>query len=294
MSIRRSCCVALFTAALALAGCGDDTVAEAPAGSGGTGEAAPTAAQGGFAAGKVTMGDGSLIKGEIKDIGIGIHGVSEASERVSYSPAVKADGTYRQRLAPGEYGFHPGRITVLYNNAELMFPLEPVGNLWNKNRPAEEGIAQDWMWKVTGPTPYGQGDGLDPNNATHWYGMSIGFRPDGWRNDISAAPAAIPDGTKLVISLKPIGKAIDGSDVQPLQIERTFSNQGFGAYDLNDLVPVPYEVTAAAVLPDGSTKQLLLQGQGDYPNYKPSVKVEVFKDNILGKMAKPGIAFVME
>jgi len=251
----------------------------------------------GYAWGKVTMADGTTLTGDIQDIGMSISGVSEAGERLTYSPAVNADGTYRQRLAPGEYRFERAQITVQYKNAEFRLPLEPVGKLWNKNRDAADGIEQNFVWKVTGPTPYGLSEAEPhPTNATHWYGMSIGLRPDGYRDDIKVAPAKIDVGTTFTFTFKPLGKGIDGADLKSVTVVRTqaptvFSNSDF---DVPDLIPGPYELTGVAALPDGSNKPLLLQGPGDYPNYKPSVRVDAQKDNILGTLAKPMITFVMD
>lgn len=284
--------VVLCLILVGVGGCGESDAASASGG--GEAPAAAKAAEPGYVTGRVTMADGSPLRGEIKDIAINIYGVSEAAEKVSYGAAVKPDGTYRQKVAPGQYAFNPARITVLFNGQEFQFPLEPVGNLWNKNRDAEEAIVQDFVWKVTGPTPYGQSSGLNPGNATHWYGMSVGLRADGYRNDLGKAPTPIPDTSKLTFQLKPLSKAIDGSDVKPITMERPFSNSNYAPLDLNDLPPAEYELTGVATLPDGSTKPLLLQGKGDYPGYKPVVKLTVEKDNILGSMWKPPISFVID
>jgi hypothetical protein len=253
----------------------------------------PVAAAAGYAAGRITMADGQPLRGEVKDISVSISGVSEAAERVQYAPAVKPDGTYRQKLAPGQYVFNASTITVVYQNGEHRLPLEPVGAAWNKNRDAEEGIVQDFLWKVTGPTPYGQSEGLDTNNATHWYGMSIGLRPDGWRNDTNAAPTSIPDGTRMTFTLEATGPAIDGRELEPIVVERSFKNTGWNSLDLADIPPAPYRLSGVATLPDGSTKPLLLQGQVEYPAYAPTVQIKVEKDSILGKIAKPLLSFVL-
>lgn len=245
-------------------------------------------------AGRVTMEDGGPLRGDIKDVAISIHGVSEAAERVSYGPVVKADGTYRQKVAGGQYGFSRSLVTVLYGDIEFTLPLEPVGNLWNKNRDAGEGIVQDFVWKVTGPTPYGKSDGLRASNHTHWYGMSIGLRADGWRNDISKAPLKIPNGTKLVFTLKPLGAGIDGRLPETVTVERTHSDSVTYDPALNDLVPAPYELSGVATLPDGTVKPLLLQGPGDYPNYKSSVSLPLVKDGLLGGIAKHPVTYVIE
>lgn len=250
-------------------------------------------ASAGYAAGRITMADGQPLRGEVKDVSISISGVSEAAERVQYAPAVKPDGTYRQKLAGGQYVFNRSTITVVYQGGEHTFPLEPVGSAWNKNRDAEEGIAQDFLWKVTGPTPYGQSEGLDTNNATHWYGMSIGLRADGWRNDINAASTPIPDGTTLTFTLEATGPAIDGRELAPLIVERTLTNGKWSNVDIADIPPAPYRLSGIASLPDGSTRPLLLQGRDEYPGFAAAVQVKVEKDNMLGKIAKPLLSFVL-
>jgi len=45
-----------------------------------------------------------------------------------------------------------------------------------------------------------------------------------------------------------------------------------GNKDLNDLPPADLEITGVALLPDGSSKPMLLQGAGDYPNFKPVLR----------------------
>lgn len=275
-------------------GCDNSTNEAAAGGDGGDAPAKPVKVESNVISGRVTMGDGKPLRGEIKDVSISIYGVSEAAEKVNYSPAVKPDGTYRQKVAGGQYAFNTCRITVLFNNTEFAFPLEPVGNLWNKNRDGEEGIVQDFVWKPTGPTPYGQSNGLNPANATHWYGMSIDLRADGWRNDINKAPTMIPDGTKLTFSLKPTGKTIDAQTIEAITVERTHSSDVLHDPDINDIPIAPYELTGTATLPDGTVKPLLIQGKGDYPNYKPMVVITPSKDGILGGLAKPMCTFVIE
>ena len=257
--------------------------------------AEPAAPQSLVIAGRVSMADGSPPRGDIKDITISIQGVSEAGERVQYSPAVGTDGAYKQKVVPGQYSFSQGRISVIYNGSvQFDLPLEPVGGLWRKDRDAADGIVQDWVWKVTGPTPYGISEGSDPTNATHWYGMSIQLKPAGWRNDTNKPPTEIPDGSKLVFTLKPTTKSVDGRDVEPVVVERVFSSDTLYDPDINDLTPASYEMSGEATLPDGTVKPLLLQGSDEYPGYKPAVAVVLEKDNIIGGMFKPPIDFIIE
>lgn len=290
MSCPRFAASVFACALILLAGCDGE---EAPAASSG-GTPAPVQAQANYIAGRVTMGDGTPLRGEIKDIALSIYGVSEAAEKVNYSPAVKPDGTYKQKVAGGQYAFNVGRITVMYDGAEYQFPLEPVGSNWNKNRDAAEGIVQDFVWKPTGVTPYGQSNGSDIGNHTHWYGMGIAVSADGYRNDISKVPTTIPDGTKLLFTLKPLGKGVDGTEPKEQTIERIHDSKSYKSITLNDNLPAPYELTGVAKLPDGSTKPLLLQAPGDQPKYHPSVKIKVEKDGILGGIFNPPVKFVID
>lgn len=273
-------------ALLLIGGCLGDTADEAGA--------ASRAAGAGYASGKVTMPDGSPIVAEIKDVFLSIQGVSEAGERVSYAPAVQDDGTYAQKLAPGQYTFGSSRIAVVFDGQEHLLPLEPVGRLAEKDRDAADGIAQDFVWKPTGLTPYGQSQGSDPNNHTHWYGMHVRLRADGYRNDLNASATPIPVEASLRFSLEGKGRGIDGREGPSFSVVRAIDPDGFKDQDLNDLMPARYVLTGVAVLADGTTKPLLLQGPGDYPGYKPSVEIAPINDQILGKLSGPAVSFVME
>lgn len=269
-----------FTLLLSI-GCGGSAETGAPVPSQESSSESSLEPKGNIIAGRVTMEDGSPLRGDIQEVVISIAGVSGPGERVNYTPIVKPDGTYRQKVASGMYSFSTSLfcyVALLYGDTEFHLPLEHVGRDWNKKRDSEEGIVQDFVLKFTGPTPYGKSDGLNPGNATHWYGESIGLLASVWRDDIKQSAFKIPAGTRLTFSLKPTGPAIDGSTIGPVTIDRVYMDS-FPTLDLNDLMPAPYQVTGTATLPDGTTKPILLQGRGDYPNFKPSATVPLEKDD---------------
>jgi len=228
-----------------------------------------------IAAGRVTLADGKPIEADVDDYAISIYGVSEAGEKVHYSPIVK-NGAYRQKLVPGQYSFNQGKIKVNFEGTVFTLPLEPVGKLWSKNQDAEEGIVQDYVWKPTGQAnTYGAKANL--NNHTHWYGTSLGMQFQTWRSDINKAPTVLPAGTKLIFTLTPLSACIDGRTLEPLTIERDWRPKETTTNDdLNDLPPANYEITGVAKLPDGSTRPILFQGRGNYPKFvtKGSVPLE--------------------
>lgn len=250
-------------------------------------------AEGGYAAGRVTFEDGSPITGDVQDLSISITGVSDAGEKVSYTPIVK-NGTYRQKLVAGQYRFGPGRIKVRFGQNVYTLDLVPVGPNWSKNQSAEDGIVQDFVWKPTGlRETYGATP--DPNNATHWHGMSLGMRFQTWRSDTNKAPDMLPEGTKLVFTLNPTSKSIDGRDVKAIVMERDWRPKDITTNDdLNDLPVANYELTGIAKLPDGTTRPLLLQGKGNYPNFVQKGIVTVEYDNILGGLWKQPFGWVPE
>lgn len=229
--------------------------------------------------GRIAGADGKPIT-VAQDYALHVRGVSEAGEKVSYSPAVKADGTYVQKVVPGSYRIERATVKVPVGGTPYDFPLEPVGNLWNKSRDAADGIEQDYVWRVTGKKPDVDGD---PNNHTHWYGMSIGMTFSIYREDLKQPSQAPPAGTKLVFTLKPVSACVDGSALQPITLERTFDPGRTTPNDrLNDLPPADYEISGEAKYPDGSTHKLLMQGLGDYPAFKPTIQAKLGLDKLTG------------
>lgn len=254
------------------------------------GTTAPVEKQSGFAAGRVTMPDGKPITAAGAEIAIAINGISEAGERVSYSPIVKPDGTYRQKLAAGQYRFSQGTVQIEFGGQKYRFYLEPVGADSNKNRDAADGITQDFVWKITGERP---GSDHDVNNHTNWYGGSVGVRFATWSNDINKAPPALPDGTPITFTLKPTSaKRVDGADAQPLVIERKYQARWTQCDSLNDIPPADYELTGVAKLPDGTTKPLLFEVE--YAKFKSVQPIHFGPDLIMNHVNTQLTSWVVE
>src|SRR5688500_14307309 len=103
-------CVAavLMSVGLLVGGCNDEDGASSSSSSSSgqstSGANAPLKAESGHATGRVLGEDGKPIT-VAEDITISLYGVSEAGEKVSYSPGVKPDGAYKQKLVPGAYRF---------------------------------------------------------------------------------------------------------------------------------------------------------------------------------------------
>jgi hypothetical protein len=127
--------------------------------------------------------------------------LSKSGERLDYNAGVKPDGTYSQKVVDG--AFHAeGTLELNWNGKVYHVRLHPVQN----NRVHQEsgaGIEQDFVWKLTGARPNGNGT----------YGPNLNLLCEFYRNDLhkSVPPAA---GTKAVFTLTPKGTRIDGGEAK--------------------------------------------------------------------------------
>jgi hypothetical protein len=148
----------------------------------------------GFATGRVTMADGSPLPATVERVDIQIQ---RAAQQGGASPSVQTDGTFRQALPAGQYRFAAEWVLVGHRGRTLRLPLEPVGEAARQPRESADGIVQNFVWKVTGPTPLGLAQGSRPDNHTHWYGLPIQTSPAGYRWDW------LPQGTRLTLTPPP-------------------------------------------------------------------------------------------
>jgi hypothetical protein len=273
----------------------DDSSPTAPAPGAGNAPASPNSAgkpapRSGYVSGKITMADGRPITTPGAKFNVNLSGVSAAGEKVYFSPIVNPGGAYSQKVPDGIYHMPYATITVPFEGKQYRLKLEPVNPTGDRESAA--GITQDFVWKLTGPKP---DTNVEINNHTHWYGESINCRFNTWRDDIKKSPPPLPPGTRLVFTLKPLTKLIDGSDAKTLTVERDWRPNDVTPNDnLNDLPPANYELSGVAKLPDGSTKPILLMGKGDYPKFNPSTKVLLEPNETMDHFFVPAIGWVTE
>ncbi len=249
---------------LSLAGCSKSDSNTAASSSGG---ASPSASAGantssgpkaGYATGKILQQNGKPIDVPGAKITIDLNGVSsKGGEKVNYTPKVNADGSYEQKLADGAYRFNGAWMYVPFDGKQFRFDFEPVGDD-KSDRDSDNGIVQDYVWKLTGVRP---GHESDPANFTNWYGVSVNMQFQSYRNDIKKSVSKPPAGTKCVFTLTPVGKLIDGTDGKPLTFEREFDPQLSGLKNGNlENIPLGvYTVKGEEVRADGTKKPLLIQ-----------------------------------
>src|SRR5206468_4034601 len=88
-----------------------------------------TAAKAGFARGIVLASDGKPINAPGAKVTLAIHGISNLSgERVEYTPPVRPDGTYEQKLTDGSFRFFAAQIQVPFGDKTFRIPLAPIGD----------------------------------------------------------------------------------------------------------------------------------------------------------------------
>ena len=258
-------------ALLPITGCDDDAASTA----GGT-AAAVAGPQPGHAVGKVTMADGKPITLPEADISFSISGVGMASENLSYTPIVKPDGSYKQKLAPGGFRSQGGSVEFQYEGERFKLPLEPVGPNWNRSQESGEGIVQDYVLKTTGERPRGD---KDVNNRHNWYGLTVALSWTSWLQDVGKAPPTIPDKAKLIFTLKPtVEKTIDGQPAKTITLERAFDATWKMAPALHDQPIAHYELTGECVMPDGARKRVMFCPS--YAKYTPSIALKATPDMV--------------
>lgn len=182
-------------------------------------------------------------------------------------PPIAPDGTFKLKLPQGL--FYPPRATMTFSfeGKNYFADLDPV-NPVQGTRNGTEGIVQNFVWRITGPKP----GALNPdvNNATHWFGFTtpVLFMP--YADDTQKSPKPLVEGTRLVWTLKPTSKLIDGTEAKTLTIERVWRDRSYREIDaLNDVPPANYEVSAVTITPDGTTKIMRLYNMDDRL-YKPT------------------------
>jgi hypothetical protein len=243
--VNRASVVIALSVALGLTGCNkSESKGDGGGGGGAAGSSAPVT---GTIHGKVTGEDGKPISAPGATVMVTIDGVgAKSAERINYNAGVKPDGTYSQKLADGSY-HSEATLELTWNGKVYHIRLHPVQN----NRVDQEstaGIQQDFVWKLTGPRPNGNGT----------YGPNFHLLYEFYRDDLKKSVPPPPPGTKFVFTLTPKGPRIDGAPTQPITFERTPDKLD----DQKDIPVAIYTVTGTEVAPDGTKKPLVVRNPG--------------------------------
>ena len=257
------CWVVVMVAALGAGGCNkSESNLKGDGGGGGAANSAPVM---GTIHGKVTGEDGKAISAAGATIMVSIDGVgAKSAERVNYNAGVKGDGTYSQKLADGSYHAE-ATLELNWNGKVYHIRMHPVQN----NRVDQEssaGITQDFVWKLTGARPNGNGT----------YGPNLGMLYESYRNELHKSVPPAPKGTKYVFTLTPKGARIDGGEAKVITFERTLDKM-----EAQKDIPVAvYTVTGMEVLPDGTKRPLVVRNPG-LTEYSESCEVTFAPGSVL-------------
>jgi hypothetical protein len=219
-----------------------------------------------------------------------VWGAGAGGDRVGFDIPVDASGHYESRVPHGLYGFH-ARAWMPLNGQTVCVDLEPLDG-----RPTETaldstpGIVRDFGLRLTGPVAGG--------NATTIQGYHGGSLTvtDGanWKNPMfGAIRRRYPAGTKVVVTLQPIGPAIDGSTPPPVRYEYDAQKIQSGEHKVN-IVLAAYRASASLVTPDGRERPLLVALLPDL-NYGRSVELvyRPDRDDHDGRPGRPNL-FVLD
>ena len=251
-------------------------------------QAAPatTAPRPGRISGRIAGADGQPVRVAGHRVRVQVGGVTGRGENVAFSPPVGPDGAYELEVPSGIYHGVRAELEVPFQGKAFVLELEPVQDN-TVDRRSDEGIVQDFVWRVSGPRP---GRVPDPNNHTHWYGASIGLSFEFYRNDLKKPVPGPPPGTRATFRLEPRGPLVDGSAGSILVFERSWDPSGQALLDKNlpDLPLGTYLLSAVETRPDGTQRPLLIQKA--FAEFVPSLEVS-FQPKSFGGVEVPIIGF---
>ena len=229
-------------------------------------------AKSGYASGRVTMPDGKPITLPNAKITVGLFGTDNF---VEYFPKVQADGSFKQKLAEGNYIFKAPAIQVLFEGQNYQLWLDPVGGT-PSSFSSEDGIEQDYVWKIQGPRPESTGEEWKPAN---WYGGIVCITYTSFREDLKKSVPLPTPGTKCRFTLTPKSKLIDGSEGKALTLTREVTakqeldKRGFFA----DIPIALYTIKGEEELPGGAKRPLLFAV--DQVRFADSIDIQ-FEPNV--------------
>ena len=152
--------------------------------------------------GKITRPDGSPIGIDGVKYQLSITGIAGTGNNVAYTPTPKPDGTWSTKLAEGIYHKPHCKMTVPFAGDFFVYEAAPVADVPDTD--SAEGIAGDFVWRISGPRP-GYADHPDPANHTHWFGASCSVIWDVYYKDAKGKVQQhrVADGTRFVFRASP-------------------------------------------------------------------------------------------
>lgn len=205
---------------------------------------------------------GGVVKGinakPVSGVTVDIWGtVSANGGIVNFDPTTNAAGRYRQTaMPPGIYTVRAWKV-IRYNGKNYKLPMSPVQGKIEDQYLSKNGIARDFVWKISGPIP---SKFFDPDEPNSYYGGSLTILG----TDQLANRLVLPDNTILNGKLVPDGPLIDGSIGRTISFKFPFKSGELYQTVHKDIPLGRYTLTLSAFLPSGETKAIKLYDGSGY------------------------------
>ncbi len=186
-------------------------------------------------------------------VDIFINGMTASGEQGHYNDQADANGMYSVTVASGNYYIY-AFYTVTFENATWSLPLDPTDGS-NQMMDSSPGITKDFMWKLQGQVPGGDG-----THYTDYYGAAITLNLSVLSN--------VPADSMFNFTLTPNSTLIDGSQGQTITFQRTVEqiNTPYGGVQLDQTgylsgIPIgDYTISGQVTAPDGTTQTVIFDG----------------------------------
>jgi hypothetical protein len=180
-----------------------------------------------------------------------VSGTTLAGQRTNFDIEVDENGLFSQECPDGLWRIY-GFIEKEYNGHKYRLPLDPEDKREiGSTQGTKKGVVKNFVWRVAGLKPK-----EDKSLPGSYYGGSIDLT-DSRQYDEARRLASRHPGAKVVVTLKPRGPLIDGSQGRPMNIESDVAAlAGFARPTYPNIPLGEYAATATLVVPGGGQAPL--------------------------------------
>ncbi len=233
---------------------------------------APSTAKAGSIQGWVVNGAGQPLAGAT----VHVYGTTMAGANSRFEIKTGADGKYRRRLPDGIYGARAEHV-FQQGGKNYTLALAPTDGTTSIVHDSEEGIAKDFVWRISGLKPGNTaGEPGTHNEPFKYYGGSLQVSVA----DIPSGLQPLPEGSTLIAELTPNGPLFDGSASKPLSFRRTFSAavRSSGLWYPSDIPLGRYTLRFRLEQPGAAPRALEAQKSLGNEPYAATVALDVIPD----------------
>jgi hypothetical protein len=185
---------------------------------------------------------------------------------IEYVARTNAQGIYTIEMPPStDDRCDNATALVSYGAYRYYLPLRPEGDdgsFFDRDAvDVTKGYVKNFVLPISGYISPEE----DPKEPLSYYGGSLSFRakvkivipndPDPYITGAANGPNALPEGTRIQLTLMPQGPLLDGSAGRPLNWNLQVRNTGRNAFEtnINDIPLGVYTAQARVTTPDGNT-----------------------------------------